>query len=353
MCSVVFHGSILYTKIMGPGEFFSGGNLILKFDVLREKPYFFSMKQSQKRGMVFGSFAADSLALGSHWVYNAKAIAKRLGSPDRLTDPIVKKFHPTKRKGDFTHYGDQAFRLLRFIADTGGYDGAAFFRDWTTMMADYDGYFDHATKETLAHGGASDSDDLAGAGRSAPILYLFSEDPERAVEEAVAHAALTHGNPIVFDTVRFFSGLVFELTSGEIGDGSNAAGDKSGVMERAISTVLGTYRWESEEFPEKVEKGVKSKDRDTTEVIGEFGQMCEAPRAFPSTVHLLAKYPDNYRKAMVANTAAGGDSAARGLLAGMVLGALLGEEAIPEEWRNGLTVRREINEALRKVDNIG
>jgi len=318
--------------------------------------------------MIFGSFAADSLALGSHWVYNAEAIVKRLGSPDRLTDPIVKKFHPTKKRGNFTHYGDQAFRLLRYIAAHGAYDGPGFFEDWKAMMEGYDGYFDHATKDTLARGGASESNDLAGAGRSAPILYLFSEDPERAVEEAVAHAGLTHGNSIVFDTVRFFAGLVFELTAGDAaevseaggdrgavdgGDGSYAAGDKSLVMERAISSVLGAYRWESEHFPEKVEKGIRSAERDTTEVIGEFGQMCEAPRALPSTVHLLGKYPNSYRKAMVANTAAGGDSAARGLLAGMVLGAWLGEEAIPEEWRTGLTVQREINEALGKIDSTG
>ena len=46
---------------------------------------------------------------------------------------------------------------------------------------------------------------------------------------------------------------------------------------------------------------------------------------------------------------AGGDSAARGMAVGMVLGAHLGVEAIPQEWIEGLKKREEIEELLYKI----
>ncbi|MGA2940205.1 MAG: ADP-ribosylglycohydrolase family protein, partial [Syntrophobacteraceae bacterium] len=45
--------------------------------------------------------------------------------------------------------------------------------------------------------------------------------------------------------------------------------------------------------------------------------------------------PLNLREALVENVMAGGDSAARGLVVGMILGAHLGFEAIPSEWLSG------------------
>ncbi|HVN71040.1 MAG TPA: ADP-ribosylglycohydrolase family protein [Desulfomonilia bacterium] len=55
------------------------------------------------------------------------------------------------------------------------------------------------------------------------------------------------------------------------------------------------------------------------------------------------------REALIQNVMAGGDSAARGMAVGMVLGAHLGVEAIPQEWIEGLKKREEIEELLYKI----
>jgi ADP-ribosylglycohydrolase len=47
---------------------------------------------------------------------------------------------------------------------------------------------------------------------------------------------------------------------------------------------------------------------------------------------------------------AGGDSAGRGLLAGMILGAHLGMPAIPAEWLNDMKAYPQILEMLGKID---
>ncbi|MGM0432464.1 MAG: ADP-ribosylglycohydrolase family protein [Spirochaetota bacterium] len=292
------------------------------------------MEQKQRKGLVYGSLAADSLSLGSHWVYNVQAIEKRLGTPDKLTDPIVKSFHPTRKRGEFTHYGDQAFWLLEHIAQQGDYDSGSFFELWKQKMTDYDGYMDKASKATLEAGTASSSDDLGGAGRTAPLAYLYHDDSARLAEAAQEQATLTHADPLVADTARFFSLLLFETEQ---------------PMDQAIVRVLSYGGWKSENLLELVEAGVNSSQEETTPSIKQFGQMCSAQRALPAAVHLLVRYSQSYREAMIANTAAGGDSAARGLLVGMVLGARGGYEAIPSEWIEPLVYRERIEKALETI----
>jgi ADP-ribosylglycohydrolase len=291
-------------------------------------------KREQLEGRIYGALAADALSLGSHWVYNSRAIEKRLGRPDRLTDPIVNTFHPKRKAGEFTHYGDQLLWLLNYVADKGGYEGSEFFKLWIEKMGDYDGYMDHASEETLKAGKASEMDDLAGAGRTAVLSLLFPDDSDGLATAAADHASLTHNHPIVRDTARFFSLLLFE-------------DDKP--MKEALEAVLTRGSWESDAFEEAVRRGVDTADEETTPIIEKFGQMCSAERALPSTMHLLVKYPEDYREAMVANCAAGGDSAARGLLAGMVLGSRLGFSAIPKEWISGLAYLNQIEGALKNL----
>ncbi len=170
------------------------------------------------KAMVYGSFIGDSLALGVHWIYNVKAIEKRVGRVEDLIAPVVNTFHPKRGAGEFTHYGDQMLLLLEFCAgeaEGGGpegdgssaapFDRSAFLRRWAAYMESYDGYMDHASKDTLAGYGkirsegrepegdeaASQMDDLAGASRTAPVLYYRLSDPEGAVEAARAQASDT------------------------------------------------------------------------------------------------------------------------------------------------------------------
>lgn len=66
-------------------------------------------------------------------------------------------------------------------------------------------------------------------------------------------------------------------------------------------------------------------------------------------VHLIAKYEDNLEEALVQSVMAGGDSAARGMAVGTVLGARLGDESIPGQWLSGLKKRGEIMELLDSI----
>ena len=92
-----------------------------------------------------------------------------------------------------------------------------------------------------------------------------------------------------------------------------------------------------------------STQAESVSAIARFGQSCHVDDAFSGVVHLIAKYENNLEEALVQAVMAGGDSAGRGMVVGMVLGAHLGEQALPEEWISGLQRRGEILDLLDKI----
>jgi ADP-ribosylglycohydrolase len=296
------------------------------------------------QAMVLASFAADALALGVHWIYNTNVIDKKWGRVENYIKPERPTYHPTKTLGEFTHYGDQTLVLLKSIAQRPGFDRNKFAADWQQFFKSYDGYFDGATKATLENFKAgkeptqagSDSDDFAGAARIAPLAYYYRADLEQLINSAKAQTALTHNNQEVIDSAAFFGSVVFRVLNGE----------------NPIAAVKQTQSegYDRPPFSKWIENGIRSIEKDTRRALLDFGQMCEIAAAFPGVIHLIAKYEDNLKAALVENVMAGGDSAGRGLTVGMVLGAHLGVAAIPSEWLSGLKAYRQITACLEQID---
>ena len=156
-------------------------------------------------GLLYGSFIADALALGAHWIYDQEELRRDFGRVTDFLDPREDSYHPSKKRGQQTHYGDQALTLMESIKSHGRFDVSGFAQDWSRMWNGYPGYFDQATKETLQHlnagtpakEAASKSNELGGAARIAPLLALMSGgSAESALAEARAQTALTHGSQI-------------------------------------------------------------------------------------------------------------------------------------------------------------
>ncbi len=302
------------------------------------------MKEKAK-AMLLASFASDSLALGVHWIYNTNVIDKKFGRVEHLVKPIKQSYHKTKDKGEFTHYGDQTLVLLESIALNQGFDLKNFAKEWQEFLQDYTGYIDQATKTTLANfqsgqnetSAGSHSTDLGGAARIAPLVCYYADDLGTLVAGARAQTAMTHNHPDVIATAEFFARATYQVLNGS----SPIAALESVVKEDFCqNTPLGHW----------VAEGLESSGQDTREAILAFGQMCEIEAAFPATIHLIAKYEDNFKNALVEDAMAGGDSAARGLLAGMMLGAYHGLNAIPQDWLTDMTQYQRISDLIGKLD---
>ncbi len=302
-----------------------------------------AMKKEKAVAMVMASFAGDSLALGAHWIYETEIIEQKFGRVEHLLKPLKESYHPTKDKGEFTHYGDQTLVLLESLADRSEFDLHHFSESWQALFKNYHGYFDEATKATLVNFASgkgpaesgSFSLDLGGAARIAPLVYRYREDLEKLVSSVKTQTAMTHNTPLVIGSAEFFGRVAWKV-----------------LHWRSPVAAMREVREESFEgtpFAKMLEVGLESKGTGTRDAIMHFGQSCDSNGAFPSVVHLLSRYENDLREALIENVMAGGDSAARGAVVGMILGAHLGKEAIPREWISDLKQAQHIVDLLEKI----
>ncbi|MCW1923631.1 ADP-ribosylglycohydrolase family protein [Luteolibacter arcticus] len=282
------------------------------------------------RDLVLPSFFGDALALGPHWVYDPAKIAVWYPGGIRSYDAPRSSYHPaSKAAGDLTHYGDQTLALLESLAGAGGSlaNWPADWRHWAeTIRDDKSSYFDGATRgtlENLAAGVAepSDSHDLGGAARIAP-LFAFTREVETLVPLARAQTALTHGDPQVIDAAEFFARAALSIAGG--------AGFEETFDEAASHPydALPAIDW--------VTLGRDAADGDLAAQAGALGLGCGIGGAFPITLAVAFRHEADPVAALSANAMLGGDSAARGLLLGLLLGARHGAAAFPAEWSSGL-----------------
>jgi ADP-ribosylglycohydrolase len=233
--------------------------------------------------------------------------------------------------------------LLESLAAKGGFELDDFATRWQKLFENYDGYYDQATKATLQNfslqkspvEAGSPSNDLSGASRVAPLVFCYQDDLDTLVEAARDQTRMTHNNPNVLDGAEFFARV-------------------SWLVLRGTPPILAIEKVSSERFDKSplwqwVRDGIESKTAESVSTIARFGQSCHVDDAFAGVVHLIAKYENNLEEALVQAVMAGGDSAGRGMVVGMVLGAHLGEQALPGEWLSGLQRRGEILDFLDKI----
>ena len=291
--------------------------------------------------MVLGSFIGDALALGPHWIYDQAAIRNRFGKA-QCYHPPISAYHPGKSAGDLTHYGDQTLVLLRSIAENGGFGLAHFSASWRDFWENSAtiSYRDGATKSTLAHlqsgAPASTSQDIAGAARIAPLFLLKWDDDDALLAAVRAQTRFTHGDPSVIEAAEFFTRVVFALRRG------------SGMQDAMENTMK--LRWNSlaaDGFENAVESAA-SPEADSTE-LHRHGLSCHTEDALPAICHLLLRHWEDPATALIENTSAGGDSAARGMLLGLVYGAAFPVSGWPAQWTKDLHALPEINRLIQQL----
>jgi len=272
--------------------------------------------------LILPALIGDSLALGPHWVYDPAKIAEKLGPCDQLAAPIS-TYHPGKKAGDQTHYGDQTVLLRDFLNDTKTWDADAFKERWIAYWSTSQSYRDHATRETLEKGQPSDSDELGGAARLAPLLAFLGD---RSLAERIAaareQAGLTHGDPIALDAAEFVTRVADALLTGaSIPDALKRAADEGNYDVLAPDAILAQAH---------------NDNPDTIAAINTIGPACPTPQALPSVILLLLRHGETPREALILNARAGGDSAARSLVLGLWLGAHHPTNWLPTDWLENL-----------------
>lgn len=299
---------------------------------------------TQAKAMVLASFAADSLALGAHWIYDTDEIERQFGRVEELLAPAANSYHRGKQRGAFTHYGDQALVLLDSLADAGEFSLDAFAGAWKKLFTAYQGYVDKATASTLENMRqglppgqcGSRSSDLGGAARIAPLIYRYRKDPDALLASVDAQTRLTHNNPATLAGAAFIAKVVLEVLKG-----TSPAESMEVVLEEGVADI---------DLDIRIRSALDSGAKESRGVIKQFGQMCGIAAALPGALHLVLRYPEDLKTALIENVMAGGDSAARGMVVGMILGARLGLKALPENWSAQMVAHERISELLARID---
>ena len=295
------------------------------------------------RDFILPSFFGDALALGPHWIYDTAKIACLYPGGIREYDDPRSAYHPGKSAGDFTHLGDQTLALLESLADHGG-SLAAWPADWRAwaerVREDKSSYLDGATRGTLENLAAgkrqpSDSGELAGAARIAP-LFAVHGDIVPLVAAARAQTALTHGDPRVIDAAEFLARAAFA-----VGEGAEFAEafEESGFFPYS---ALPASDWLMV---------ARHAAGDLAEHATALGLGCDIAGAFPITLALALCHEDDPEEGLSANAMLGGDSASRGLLLGLLMGARHGVDAFPANWTGQLKACETIDRALERLES--
>ncbi len=291
---------------------------------------------NKQSGLLFGSYSADALSLGVHWIYDTNELAQKHGRVSEYKAPGADSYHPHKQAGDQGHVGDQSLCLLQFLLREKKWSPSGFMNDWLGMWPEYNDYIDGATKSTLANlqnqanntQVGSDSVEIAGPARIAPLVcHLANSTEEEVVRASIEQTILTHRSPEAEESATFFAKAGYRLMHGaNLVDTLNETAP-AWALQKANAVV----------------------SENAVDAIGKLGPACSISSALPSVLYLALKYGDDIETAFIENAMAGGDNCARGLILGMLLGAANGMASIPNYWVENLRARSDLVDFLNQT----
>jgi len=285
---------------------------------------------------LWGAFYADAYSLGTHWIYDTQQIADAQLDPNQFHDPMS-SYHPNKSAGDFTHYGDQMLWLLAEVAEEKEFEIERFAARWQKEMSQYQGYIDGASKHTLSMLKAgervdscgSSSRDFSVVGRALPLVFALNNN--QLSDNLASHTNLTHRNTDLVESTKYFLQLI-----GAVNEGAD--------IKQTIVEITPAYSGNIQSW---VENGLSEVGQEPEKAITTLGPACPVDGSFASAIYLVTSF-DDFQEAMEANVKGGGDSAARGLVVGAVLGARGGMSVMPENISQ-MTKRDEIKKFMRTI----
>ena len=168
--------------------------------------------------------------------------------------------------------------------------------------------------------GVACSKGCGSAMRSAPIGYLYQNDPEKLKEVAHATGICTHGHPTA-DAACIGAAYLVKLAL----DGL--------PLEKMIPELLSFTEGISDEWDEAILKVEKCLDwEDEEKALRHLGEGWVGEEAVALALFCFLKYPQSYEKVVIRGANTNGDSDSIACISGAISGAYLGINSIPENW---------------------
>lgn len=199
----------------------------------------------------------------------------------------------------------------------------------------------------------NDSKGCGGIMRVAPIALLNDSDVtvEERVHLGAEVAALTHGHSLGFISAGMMVYLLSEIVYPT--HNWNSLSEIVHYVSEKIKMMYGKQYARTKYLLALVQHAVElatgnlhASDVEAITILGE-GKVAEETIAI--AIYCCLKYPDDFKKAIVASVNHGGDSDSTGSVTGNILGAWLGYEAIPYDFKEHLEEIDTIKEIGNKL----
>ncbi|KAF6262383.1 ADP-ribosylglycohydrolase-domain-containing protein [Scenedesmus sp. NREL 46B-D3] len=352
------------------------------------------------RGALWGIFIADALSMPVHWYYSVTDLKRDFGE---ITDyQAPKARHPSSIMslsntgghgrggqagriiGDVINHGKHQFWgvpnthyhrgmaagentlnaicarvVMRGIAANGGkYDPAVFLRDYvgfmTTPGSHTDTYAESFHRDFFKNWAAGVPPErcalgteghntaqiggfvmlppvimaaVAAAARASSSSGGVDSAAAAAAAQAATHLRTTHDSNKLTAVAERYAQVMARAALGE-------------PLRPLLEAEAKRLRFSPAQLADKLWD-------DTNIVHSVFGSACYIESSWPSVLYLAWKYSDSFEKAVLSNTNVGGENCHRGAALGALMGAAVGESAIPARLIQGLAASEEIG---REID---
>lgn len=344
-------------------------------------------KEDAIKGAFMGAIVADALCLGSHYEYDAEKIYKAYGdkpiekfmSPGEMMGGQThgigwgeRNYHPGKRAGGTTDYGDYNILVLEHLAAIANppraFSVAAMIPHWMSRLENgWGSWICTMTKETYAQVKRGFTvEQLGGLSNAMAIRHVAAHgyyDDEEVLADVARKTMFTHKSGEALGGGEFFARVTHRVINGATPQDAieAVAIQMGGFFEAKTAQAIEKYNEATrsgsplsrEPFVDDLALTSMARlwDVGRSEPI-KVGKASPTEGTLPGAVYFILKYADQeggLKKAIQANAMVGGDNASRGIAIGMVLGAYQGIAAIPEEWKETLDQWDYIDKLLNQL----
>lgn len=176
-----------------------------------------------------------------------------------------------------------------------------------------------------------------GVMRAAPA-GLVGHNTYDVFELGADLAALTHGHPSGYLAAGFLAHVIATLI--DMPEGAQA--DIRGAVTRARTRLLREPGHEEVLGAVDAAQRLAETGRPTAEKVEQLGQGWVAEEALAIALYAALSHPLDFGEAVALAVNHSGDSDSTGAIAGNIVGASLGRDAIPHDWLEPLELRPEI-----------
>jgi len=344
-------------------------------------------KQESIQGAFFGAIVGDALCLGSHYEYDAQKIYRAYGnqsiqrymSPGEMMGGEThgigwgqQNYHPGKKAGGTTDYGDYNILVLEYLAAISetprAFSVANLIPHWKKRLENgWGSWICTMTKETYAQVAQGvPVERLGGISNAMAIRHVAAHayyDTEEEIADVARKAMFTHKNEEALSGGEFFARVTHRVINGQtpLDAIEMVAVGMGGFIENKVAQAIAKYQEESDENT-SLHQEQFSDDLALTSMarlwdIGrsepiKVGKASPTEGTLPGAVYFILKYAekeDGLIQALKANAMVGGDNASRSIAIGMVLGAYKGINAIDKQWLEDLEQYEYAKELLEKL----